>query len=123
MPDFLGKGVGTGGYGGQAPDKLRKKQAGDHDNRKYHDFRLDNPADAGAGKLNLPKINGGFTIIVNRNGRIPDLNALIAEIFGTGNKADLPDQRQADKLPGNTFHPGSNIRNDRGVDKAVSDKK
>jgi hypothetical protein len=88
------------------------KQAGRHDHRKDHDFGFDDAPDAGAGQFDLPEIDGGFTVVVDGDGGIPDFNALVAEKLGPGNKAGLPDQRQADELAGNAFHAGGDIGND-----------
>ncbi len=60
---------------------------------------------------------------MNRDGRVPDLNPLIAEILGSRNKAGFSNQRQADKLTGDAFHAGCNIGYNRRINKTIGQKK
>ncbi len=86
-------------------------------------LRLDDAAQAGAGQLDLAKADGGLAVVVDGDGGVPDLDAVVAEIFGTGDKARLADQRQADELSGDALHAGSDVGDERGIDETVKEKK
>ena len=112
MPEFLGIGIAGRGDRRQLPEKLGKEQRGDDHDGKDHDFRLDDTAQAGAGQLDLPEIHRGLAVVVDGDRGVPDLDALIAEKFGSGDKARLPNQRQADELSGDSLHAGGDVRHD-----------
>ena len=79
---------------------MREEQAGNHDDGKDQQFRLDNAPQRGACQFDLTELDGGLTIIVDGNRGIPDFNTLVTEKTGPGNKARFPDEREADKLAG-----------------------
>ncbi len=57
------------------------------------------------------------------NGSIPDFDSLIAEEFRPCYETSLSHHGQADELPGDALHTGSDIGNDRGVDEPVAKEK
>ena len=62
------------------------------------------PPERGACQFHFPESYRCFTVVVNRDRCVPYLDPLVAEVLGPGNEAGLPDQRQADKLSGNTYY-------------------
>jgi hypothetical protein len=74
---------------------------------------FDDAAYAGSGQFDLAEMNRRFPIIVDGDGGVPDFNALIAEKACTGDEAGLPDQGQADELPGDALHPCGDIGDNR----------
>ena len=119
MPQFLSIGVGAGWNRRQSPDELGKQQAGYHHDGKDYDFRFNDATDTGAGQLDFTKLYSRFTVVMYRNRSIPDLNSLITEILGAGNKTGLPHERQAHELTGNTFHTCGDVGNERGINKSI----
>jgi hypothetical protein len=86
---------------------------------KGHELGLDDAAQAGPGQLDLAEADRGLAVVVDGDGRVPDLDAVVAEVLGPAMKLASRTRGQAYVLPGDAFHARRDVGDERRVDEPV----